>query len=150
MHFEVKYLPCGPVSSLLVNTTCFPMTSVGVLGGCALQKVCGVCEAGKMLTEDALAQWRGSNFFPASFDARVGHRFTQKPQNSLWMTSIFCQHGADELHNGVHHSTVTNYRSTQRRRKSSPVPRILGWRQSWVLEVSLEELSPSARNSSGL
>lgn len=77
VHFEVKYLPCGLVSSLLVNTTCFPMTSVGVLGGCALHKVCGMCEAGKMLTEDALAQWRVSNFFPASFDARVGHRFTQ-------------------------------------------------------------------------
>lgn len=38
------------------------------------------------------------------------------PQNSLWMTSVFCQHGADELYNGVHHSTVTNYRSTQKRK----------------------------------
>lgn len=40
VHFEVKYLPCGPASSLLVNTAGFPMVSVEVLGVCALQKVC--------------------------------------------------------------------------------------------------------------
>lgn len=40
VHLEVKYLPCGPASSLLVNTAGLPMASAEVLGGCALQKVC--------------------------------------------------------------------------------------------------------------